>query len=217
MDEFSRKPERLRRPAASALVRKPGGAGPLAVANLVALAGIVVLGLSAVSCGSPAATTQSPAPSNQVAGAASCAAAERQDLTLSGQLSGHMTCSKSPATCGRAWTTTKPRPPGGLIAPIDATSGSTPIHLTVVFSGDFKPATYPSGDPGEGAAATSNYGVTLDGVGSWVSAVGGSVVMSAVDSTAASGTVDVKLHMRLGGAGNISVAGSWRCLIPAGF
>jgi hypothetical protein len=188
---------------------------PLAVANLVAFAGIVVLSLSAVSCGSPAATTQSPAPSNQVAGAASCAAAEGQDLVLSGQISGHITCSKSPATCVRAWTT--PRPPGGLIAPIDATSGSTPIHLTVVFSGDYKPATYPSGDPGEGAAATSNYGVTLDGAGSWVSAVGGSVVMSAVDSTVASGTVEVKLHMRLGGTGNISVAGSWRCLIPAGF
>jgi hypothetical protein len=186
------------------------------VTKLVGLAGIVVLGLSAVSCGSPSAATQSPAASNQVSGAASCDAAAHQDLSFSGQIAGHVTCSTAPATCGHAWTT--PLPPGGLTAPVDALAGKTPIHLTVVFSvRDYKPATYVAGDPGEGNSATSNYGVTLDGVGSWVSAVGGSVVMSALDSTAASGTVDVKLHLRLGGAGNISVAGSWRCLIPAGF
>jgi hypothetical protein len=185
------------------------------MAKLIAVAGILVLGLSALGCGSPAATTQSPLPNNQVAGATGCSAAERQDLVLSGQLAGHITCSKASPACSHAWTT--PRPPGGLIAPVDAAAGSTPIHLTVVFSGDYKPATYSSGDPGEGASATSHYGVTLDGMGSWVSAVGGSVVMSAVDSTSASGTVDVKLHLRLGGTGNISVAGSWRCLIPAGF
>jgi hypothetical protein len=100
---------------------------------------------------------------------------------------------------------------------LDHAAGTTQIHVTVVFSGPFKPAIYPSGDPGEGASATSNYGVTLDGVGSWVSSLGGAVVMSAVDSTAASGTIDVKLHLRLGGTGTISVAGSWRCLMPAGF
>ncbi|MHB8610828.1 MAG: hypothetical protein ACYDAL_00170 [Candidatus Dormibacteraceae bacterium] len=183
--------------------------------KLVGPAALAMLGLSAISCGSPPATTQSPTPSNQVAGAASCRAAESQDLVISGQLSGHVTCSKTSPTCSRAWTT--PRPPGGLIAPIEAAAGGTPIHLTVVFSGSFKVGTYPAGDPGEGAAATSNYGVTLDGAGSWVSAVGGSVVMSAVDSSSASGTVDVKLHPRLGGTGMISLVGSWRCLIPAGF
>jgi hypothetical protein len=187
------------------------------VGKLVGVAGIVVLGLSTLGCGSPSAATQSPTPSNQVAGAASCAAAERQDLVLSGQLSGHITCSKTSPACGHAFAASAAGPAGGLIAPIEAAAGSTPVHITVVFSGVYKPATYPSGDPGEGAAATSNYGVTLDGAGSWVSAVGGSVVMSTLDSTAASGTVDVKLHLRLGGTGNISVAGSWRCLMPAGF
>lgn len=183
--------------------------------KLNGLAGIVVLGLSLVSCGSPSATATSPTPSNHVSGAASCSAAERQNILLSGQLSGHVTCSKTYPACSHAWTT--PRPPGGLVAPIEAAAGTTPVQITVVFSGVYKPGTYPSGDPGEGAAATSNYGVTLDGVGSWVSAVGGSIAISAVDSTTASGTVDVKLRLRLGGTGSISVAGSWRCLIPAGF
>lgn len=188
----------------------------MTVRSLVAAAGIVLLGLMAPSCGSPAAAPQSPAPTNQVSGAASCAAAEHQDLVFSGQIAGHVTCSTAPATCSHAWTT--PVPPGGLTAPVDALAGKTHIHLTVVFGArDYKPATYAAGDPGEGNSATSNYGVTLDGMGSWVSSLGGSVVMSAVDPTAASGTVDVKLHQRLGGPGSISVTGSWRCLVPAGF
>ena len=184
--------------------------------SLVAATGIVLLGLTALSCESPAATVQSPAPSNQVAGAPSCTATEHQDLVLSGQLSGHITCSTAPATCSHAWTT--PVPPGGLTAPVEALAGKTPIHLTVVFGArNYKPATYVAGDPGEGNSATSNYGVTLDGMGSWVSMLGGSVVMSSIDPTAASGTVDVKLHQRLGGPGSISVTGSWRCSVPAGF
>lgn len=184
--------------------------------SLVAAAGIMLLGLTALSCGSPAATLQSPAPANQVSGAAGCDVAEHQDLVFSGQITGHVTCSTAPATCVRAWTT--PRPAGGLTAPVDALAGKTPIHLTVVFSTpDYKPATYVAGDPGEGNSRTSDYGVTLDGMGSWVSSLGGSVVMSALDPTAASGTVDVKLRQRLGGPGSISVTGSWRCLVPAGF
>jgi hypothetical protein len=186
------------------------------VSKLVRWAGIVVLGLSAVSCGSQSAAAPSPTPSNQVAGASSCSAAERQDLAFSGQIAGHVTCSTAPAACRHAWTT--PFPPDGLTAPVDALAGKTPIHLTVVFSApDYKPATYVAGDPGEGSSRTSSYGVTLDGIGSWISTLGGSVVMSAVDSTAASGTVDVKLHQRLGGPGSISVTGSWRCSVPAGF
>jgi hypothetical protein len=186
------------------------------VRNLVAAAGIVFLGLTALSCESPAATLQSPAPSNQVSGAAGCASSEHQDLVFSGQIKGHVTCSTAPATCSHAWTT--PLPPDGLTAPVEALAGKTPIHLTVVFGAqEYKPATYVAGDPGEGSSRTSDYGVTLDGMGSWVSSLGGSVVMAALDPTAASGTVDVKLHQRLGGPGSISVTGSWRCSVPAGF
>jgi hypothetical protein len=184
--------------------------------SLAAATGIALLSLTALSCESPAATVQSPAPNNQVSGAPSCNAADHQDLVFSGQIAGHVTCSTAPATCSHAWTT--PVPPGGLTAPVDALAGKTPIHLTVVFGArNYTPATYVAGDPGEGNSATSNYGVTLDGMGSWVSMLGGSVVMSSIDPTAASGTVDVKLHQRLGGPGSISVTGSWRCSFPAGF
>lgn len=177
--------------------------------------GVLVCGLSGLSCGT-GAPTQSPPAAGQISGSASCASVERQDLVFSGRLTGHVTCSTTPAACVHAWQS--PSPPGGLVAPVSAIAGTTPVQLTVALSiADYKVGTYVAGDPGEGASRTSDYGVTLDGIGSWVSAPGGSRVVSAVDSGSASGTVDVRLQLRLGGEGTIAVTGSWRCSKPAGF
>lgn len=182
--------------------------------KVVGCIGLLVLGLSGLDCGS-AATSQSSPPANRITGASSCAGPERLNLVFSGQLSGHITCSAAPLTCTHAWTT--PVPPGGLVAPVKATAGSIPVQLTVSLGGDYQPGTYVAGNPGEGASRTSDYGVTLDGLGSWVSELGGSIVVSGVDSRAAEGTLNVRLQSRSGGPGTIRVSGSWRCLKPAGF
>ena len=185
------------------------------------LAGFLALTLLSMSCGSSPTTQSSPAASaaaNQISGSASCSAAERQDLVFSGQVSGHVTCSTTAATCVHAWNASGAFPAGGVISPVSAMVGKTPVQLTVILSvTDYVPGTYVSGDPGEGSSATSAYGVGLDGIGSWVSAVGGSVVVSAIDSGSISGSVAVQMHFRLGGTGNISISGSWRCVKPVGF
>lgn len=178
------------------------------------LIGLVLLS-GAVACGS-SSTSAAVAPT--IAGATSCPPAEMEDLTFSGRLTGHVSCSTSPATCDYAWVT--PKPPGGLQAPISARAGGQPVHLLINMTGPIAGGgTYVAGNPGESATHTSNYGVTLDGFGAWVSDLGGVLTVSSDDSSGVAGTVDVVLSQQFGTplGGKITVTGTWRCVKPAGF
>lgn len=185
------------------------------VAGAAALALIAACG---ASCGSSAAG-QPAQVADRVVGATTCPQAEAQDLVFTGKLSGHVTCSTAPAACDYAWVT--PRPPGGLEAPISAKLGAQALQLVVVMVGPVSPGTtYVAGNAGEATTHSSDYGVTLDGIGSWVSELGGSVQLSSNDSAGASGTVAVQLILQFGhstGPEKIGVSGTWRCVKPPGF
>ena len=172
-------------------------------ACLALTVGIVAL---ASSCGS--STTGSPAPSNQITGAASCPAAESQDLTFSGAVTGHLICATSQASCGTSAGTPS------LTFPLNARLGSNSVQLLVAFrffrehiSHD-QPGTYLAGKLGEGADSKS-FGVTLDGLGHWETPTpGGSMTLTAEDAAGASGALDVKLT---DGTRTFALGGSWRC------
>jgi hypothetical protein len=163
--------------------------------------------IAAAACGSGSAPTN--APQGAVTGGTGCPAAEAQDLTFTGEISGHVTCSTTSATCEHAWIT--PRPPGGLSVPINARLGSKPIQLLIVFDKP-EPGAYTAGllgDPG-----LSPQGATLDGLGHWNTPENGGSMSLSADATSASGALDIKLTS---GAKNTHVKGSWRCVKPAEF
>jgi hypothetical protein len=108
------------------------------------------------------------------------------------------------------------------VAPISAKAGKQAIRLAVVFFGTYGPGMiYVAGNPSEEASThSSDYGVTLDGIGSWVSDLGGTVRLITSDSAGASGTVSVQLTQRFAtsaGPKTITVTGTWRCVKPADF
>jgi hypothetical protein len=163
------------------------------------------------ACGSSTAGSQ-PSP-DQITGAASCPAAESLNLTFSGALTGHVSCSTSPALC----STTASTP--SLTVPVNARLGSKAVQLLVAFRffregmKQDQPGTYGAGRLGEEPTSRS-YGVTLDGYGHWETPTpGGSMTLSTDDAAGASGTLDIKLT---DGARTFAVAGSWRCVKPAG-
>jgi hypothetical protein len=163
------------------------------------------------ACGSSTPVSQPSA--DKISGAASCPAAESQSLTFSGALTGHVSCSTSPALC----STTSSTP--SLTLPLNALIGSKAVQLLVAFrffrdgmSHD-QPGTYAAGRLGD-AQDSSSYGATLDGYGHWETPTpGGSMTLSADDAAGASGAIDIKLTLA---ARTFAVAGSWRCVKPAG-
>ena len=172
---------------------------------------IVIACIAAVtsSCGG---STTAPTPSaDQIIGATSCSPAESQNLTFSGALTGHLTCSVASAQC----STTASTP--SLVVPINARIGSSAAQLLVVFRffrenlTREQPGTYVAGKLGE-EADSGSYGALLDGFGHWETPTqGGSMILSTDDATGAAGTIDIKLTM---GDKTLAVSGTWRCVRP---
>jgi hypothetical protein len=160
-----------------------------------------------------ASTTATPQPSTEqiITGAASCPPAESQNLTFSGAVMGHLSCSTAPAKC----STTDGTP--SLAVPLNARIGSTPVQLVVVFNfwvqrmKHDQPGTYPAGKLRD-AQDSSPYGATLDGDGHWETPTpGGSMTLATDDAAGASGTLDIKLTL---GDKTFAVAGTWHCVRP---
>ena len=153
-----------------------------------------------------------PAPTaDQVIGAAACPAAESQNLTFSGALTGHLACSTSAAKCSTAYATPS------LTVPLNARLGSKDLQLLLAFifwrvnMKHEQTGTYPAGRLGD-AQDSSPYGAALDGDGHWETPTpGGTMTLSTDNATGASGAVDIKLTM---GDKIVAVAGSWRCVKP---
>ncbi len=160
------------------------------------------------ACGSTTAAA-TPAGSG-IKGAATCPSSEKQALTFKGKISGHVSCSTQAVTCQKGIANN--RVSSGIAVPINASVGDQPVQIIVVFWTDNGPGTYVAGPPGEGG--TSNQGVTLDGIGHWISQTGGSIVIAVDDAMSASGTLDVRLTQ---GAEFIEITGVWRCAKPPGF
>ena len=161
------------------------------------------------ACGS--STPVSAPAAAQITGAASCPAAENQNLTFSGALTGHVSCSTSPAKCAVG-----PGTPS-LIVPLNASIGANPAQLLIAFRFFLaglqhdQPGTYAAGRLGD-AQDSSLYGATLDGGGHWETPTpGGTMTLSTDDAAGASGSLDIKLTL---GDKTIAVAGTWRCVRP---
>ena len=159
-----------------------------------------------VACGGPITPTNT---ASVITGAASCPADGKQDLTFSGKVTGHLSCSTMAVTCQKGIANAQAST--GLAVPIYATVGGQAVFLIVMFWTDNGPGTYVAGPPGEGGK--SNQGVTLDGIGHWVSQTG-SIVTAVDDASSVSGTLDVQMTQ---GPDAIHVSGAWRCVKPAGF
>lgn len=186
------------------MIRPSAGTTRLSV-ELICLVALVM------ACGSSTATP--PVSAVQVTGPASCAAAQTQDLTFSGALTGHVSCSTSAVTC----TTTASTP--SLVVPINARLGSKAVELLITFRffranlTQDQPGTYAAGKLGE-ELDSLNYGVSFDGDGHWATPTpGGSMTLSSEDAAGASGTIAVKLT---DGLKTFAVAGSWRCVKSPG-
>ena len=162
--------------------------------------------IAVASCGTASTSTVATAP-NVIAGAASCVLAERQDLSFSGYLSGHVTCSRAPAQCIRA----NGNLGGdiGLTDPIAARIGTSTVQLLVIFEIDpVQQGTYAAGSIGD-ESASSQTGVTLDGIGHWqTESGGGTMSITTYDPTSAAGAVSATL---VSGARSFRVNGTWSC------
>jgi len=163
-----------------------------------------------VACGSTSVAATPAA--NVIIGGASCPAAEKQDLTFKGAITGHVYCSTAAAACTKAAANS--RYSAGLAEPINLRVGSMPVQLLIAF-GDDKPETVAAGKLGDDPTSTPN-GATLDGIGHWETTTngGGSMTIAADNATSASGSVDIHLASE---KGRFSVNGSWRCVKPPGF
>jgi hypothetical protein len=170
----------------------------------------VLMAVCASACG-PGATTASPTPTDRIAGGATCPTAESLDLTFSGTVSGRITCSTAAVKCIRSAVNLRAKQ--GLSVPVNATVGTKAVQLVITFSDEPVPGSYPAGPPGE--AGSSPQGVTLDGIGHWVSETGGSLGVSTDDAAGVSGTAAVQLQG--GGAGTIKLSGTWHCTKPPDF
>lgn len=173
------------------------------------LAGIVCIAALMTACGSSTPVSQPAAV--LITGAVSCPAAENQDLTFSGALTGHVSCSTSRAAC----STTSSTP--SLTLPLDARIASNPAQLLVAFrffrdglTRD-QTGTYAAGRLGDAQDSTS-YGASLDGYGHWETPTpGGTMTLSTDDAAGASGALDIKLTL---GDKTVAVTGTWRCVRP---
>lgn len=172
------------------------------VATCVAL----VIPLLSVTCGSSPAASQSGPP--VISGAASCPTAEKQDLTFSGDLTGHLSCATSQPVCGQARSLL----PNGVSVDLNARIGGSPVQFLIAF-GHGDPGTYSAGTLGDEPMSSLD-GATLDGVGHWnTAASGGTMTVTLHDGTAASGLIAITLTMA---SQTARVSGTWRCVTGAG-
>ena len=177
------------------------------------MAGCLAVTLSGLSCGSSPTTQSSPA-ANQISGGSGCSQAERQDLTFSGQVSGHVTCSTSAAACLKTFGIRINEP--GLSFPLNAQVASRPVQLLIVF-GSQQLGELPAGPLGDNEKSSTPQGVTLDGTGHWGTPTppgGGTMSLAADDAAGASGSLHIKLTS---GAHEIDVNGTWRCMKATAF
>jgi hypothetical protein len=158
-----------------------------------------------MACGSGSTT---PAQANKVTGAASCTADQRQDLTFSGYLSGHITCAASSPTCVRG---TGPLLPfAGLASRLSIRTGDgKPVQILIIFQIDpVDPGSYPAGPVGNESTSTPT-GVTLDGIGHWTTqSGGGTIFIDRLTASGATGRLDVQLFRE---ADTFTLRGTWRC------
>ena len=175
-----------------------------------ALGGLVcVAALLVVACSS-SATTPKPA-ANVITGAQSCPADERQDLTFTGAITGHVACSIGRAECTKAATNSQGSI--GLALPLNAKVGPNAVQFWFGWIFDAV-GTYSAGPPGD-EPSSARQGATLDGVGHWVSPDGAGTMTIAVDDAGGgSGSLALKL---VSGAKTFSVQGTWACVKPPGF
>ena len=175
---------------------------------------IVVLAVAAVACAMLCASCSSvgsavPVAAPGITGAHSCPGDQAQDLTLTGGLTGHLTCSTAPVPCHRIHGPASP----GVQLLIQARSGSKPVTVRIAFGNDHLgtfQATPIGDEPG-----LEQQGVTVTGIGTW-SSTGGSGNLTIVVEQApslsqegrVSGSVDVKLT---DGAASAQVTGGWTC------
>lgn len=178
-----------------------------AVLRLVPTVCVVAL---VAACGAGAAT---PPSTDQISGSRSCPAAEAQDLTFTGAIIGHVSCSTSPALC----STTSATP--SLAFPLNARIGSTAVQLLLAFRffregmTQDQPGTYTAGKLGDAPDSTA-YGASLDGAGHWETPTpGGAMTLSTDDATGAAGSIQIKLTDSVK---TVTVSGTWRCVKRAG-
>ena len=178
-----------------------------AVLRLAPAVCVVVL---VAACGSSATA---PPSADQISGSKSCQTAETQDLTFTGAVNGHVSCSTSTALC----STTAGTP--SLTFPLNARIGSTAVQLLLAFRffrdgmKQDQPGTYTAGRLGD-APGSSSYGASLDGAGHWETPTpGGAMTLSNDDATGAAGSVQIKLTDSVK---TFTVSGTWRCVKRAG-
>ena len=163
---------------------------------------VAVTMLLTAGCGSSAAPASST--SNVITGAASCVTAEQQDLTFTGDLTGHLQCATSTPACGQA----RDLLANGVSVDLNAKLGAKAIQLLIAF-GHGDPGSYPAGTLGD-AASSSLDGVTLDGDGHWdTPASAGTMIVAMHDKHGASGSLDITLTLAPMSA---HVSGTWQCL-----
>lgn len=177
---------------------------------LLRLAPAVCLVALVAACGSSATA---PPSADQISGSRSCPAAETQDLTFTGAITGHVSCSTSTALC----STTAATP--SLTFPLNARIGSTAVQLLLAFRffrdgmKQDQAGTYIAGKLGD-APDSSSYGASLDGAGHWETPTpGGEMTLSTDDASGAAGSVQIKLSDSVK---TFTVSGTWRCVKRAG-
>lgn len=174
------------------------------------LGGLVcVAALLLVACSSNSTTPRLAA--NIITGAQSCPADERQDLTFTGAITGHVECSIGRAKCTKAATNSQGSI--GLALPLNAKVGPHAVQLWFGWLRD-SVGTFSAGPPGDEPSSSFN-GATLDGLGHWVSPDGaGTMTIAVDDAKGGSGSLALKL---VSGSKTFSVQGTWACVKPPGF
>jgi hypothetical protein len=170
------------------------------VATCVALAVLLLF----VACGSAPAAAPSGPP--VITGATSCPTAERQDLTFSGDLTGHLSCATSQPVCDKARSLL----PNAVSVDLNALSGGSSVQFLIAFN-DGDPGTYSAGPLGDEQTSSLD-GATFDGIGHWNTMSGGTMTVTLHDGTAATGSIAITLTMASRSA---KVSGTWRCVTGA--
>jgi hypothetical protein len=167
---------------------------------------VALVPLLSVACGSSPAVSQSGP--LVITGAASCPTTERQDLTFSGDLTGHLSCATSQPVCGQARSLL----PNGVSVDLNARAGGSPVQFLIAF-GHGDPGTYSAGLLGDEQASSLD-GATLDGIGHWnTPASGGTMTVTLHDGTTASGLIAITITMA---SRTAKVSGAWRCVTGTG-
>jgi len=162
--------------------------------------------LTLAGCGSGSQSAAPPVPIS-IAGPASCASDQAEDITFSGGLTGHVTCSTVQVPCHRIHG---PASPGVKMA-ILASSGSRFPLIQILFGNDHL-GTFAATAVGQ-SPGLNQQGVRVSGVGDWSSPGGTlSVLVEEAPSLNAQGHVSGSLDVSLvSGSNSARITGSWSC------